>query len=530
MSYRVHWGVALAGALAIAVAGPLPGRAQEAPPSRLKPLMPENPSPGPIGPALGPAPIPGTSSAGRSPSGQPLSGKVITGKPKPEKPTPTKYLPSKPIPDKDLSLFPKKPAPAKPEPPKPQSRLAPGPAKAKTAAASAADNPALTTGSLAGGEPRTPSLTGDADFAAFLRGLWPVARAHGVTKATFDMAFQGVEPDPRIAELTRKQAEFVKPVWSYLDGAVSDQRIQRGREMAARWGETLAAVEARYGVDRRVVLGVWGLETNFGSFTGGKDVIRSLATLGAMGYRGSYFRDELVTALLILQQRHVSREDMKGSWAGAMGQTQFMPSSFMRFAVDADGDGHKDIWTSVPDALASTANYLHRNGWKTGLPWGMEVRLPARFDWRAQKGSFAHWAALGVRRADGGALPASGEASLFLPAGAHGPVFLVTANFAVIKRYNASDAYALGVAHLGDRVAGAGPILAEWPTDEPPLDRSQRVELQQRLAALGYDIGEADGRLGSKTREALRDFQSRRGFVPDGYPGPVALDALRAAR
>jgi lytic murein transglycosylase len=300
--------------------------------------------------------------------------------------------------------------------------------------------------------------------------------------------------------------------------------------MAARWNDTLAAVEAQYGVDRRVVLGVWGLETNFGSFTGGKDVIRSLATLAAMGYRGAYFRDELVTALVILQQKHVSRDAMKGSWAGAMGQTQFMPSSFMRFAVDADGDGHKDIWTSVPDALASTANYLHRNGWKPGLPWGMEVKLPARFDWRAHKGSFAHWAALGVRRADGRALPAAGEASLFLPAGANGPVFLVTANFAVIKRYNASDAYALGVAHLGDRLAGAGPLVAEWPVDEPPLDKAQRVELQQRLAAMGYDIGEADGRLGTKTREALRDFQARRGQVPDGYPGPLALDALRAAR
>jgi lytic murein transglycosylase len=526
MSYRVHWCLAVVGALALALGAPPPVRAQ------LKPLMPENPQAGPAGPALGAPPIPGASTTGRSTSGKPLSGKVITGKPKPEKATPTKYKASKPIPDKDLSLFPKKPQPGKPDTTKPdatkpQSRATPA---GKASSVSAADNPALTTGSLAAGEPRAPSLTGDAGFAAFLRGLWPIARAHGVSKATFDLAFDGVEPDPKIAELTRKQAEFVKPIWTYLDGAVSDQRVQRGREMAARWADTLATVEAQYGVDRRVVLGVWGLETNFGSFTGGKDVIRSLATLAAMGYRGTYFRDELVTALVILQQKHVSREAMKGSWAGAMGQTQFMPSSFMRFAVDADGDGHKDIWTSVPDALASTANYLHRNGWKPGLPWGMEVRLPPRFDWRVHKGSFAHWAALGVRRADGGPMPRAGEAGLFLPAGANGPAFLVTANFAVIKRYNASDAYALGVAHLGDRLGGAGPIVAEWPVDEPPLDKAQRVELQQRLSAMGYDIGEADGRLGSKTREALRDFQARRGHVPDGYPGPLALDALRAAR
>jgi lytic murein transglycosylase len=394
------------------------------------------------------------------------------------------------------------------------------------------DNAALTTGSLAAGTPKpgSPATVSDESFQVFLRTLWPLAQARGVTPDTFKAAFDGISPDPKIEELTRKQAEFVKPVWSYLDSAASEQRIARGREQGVQWAEALEAAQKTYGVDPAVILGVWGMETNFGSFTGGKDVIRSLATLSAMNYRGTFFRDELVTALVILQQGHVDRAEMRGSWAGAMGQTQFMPSSFMRFAVDADGDGHKNIWTSVPDAMASTANYLQKNGWKPGLPWGFEVTLPEHFDYRRDKADFARWAGAGVRRADGQALPSHGEASLFLPAGARGPVFLVTANFGVIKRYNNSDSYALGVAHLGDRIYGGAPIMAAWPVNERPLDASQRIELQQRLSQLGYDIGTPDGRLGGKTKDALRDFQTRRGFVPDGYPSLAALESLRAAR
>ena len=226
----------------------------------------------------------------------------------------------------------------------------------------------------------------DAGFQAFVREIWPLAKARGVDANTFKEAFDGLSPDPKIEELTKKQAEFVKPVWSYLDSAASEQRIGRGREQGVQWSAALEAAQKTYGVDPAVILGVWGMETNFGSFTGGKDVIRSLATLAAMKYRGTFFRDELLTALVILQQKHVARADMKGSWAGAMGQTQFMPSSFMRFAVDADGDGHKNIWTSIPDAMASTANYLQKNGWKPGLPWGFEVTLPARFDSPVGKG------------------------------------------------------------------------------------------------------------------------------------------------
>jgi len=269
------------------------------------------------------------------------------------------------------------------------------------------------------------------------------------------------------------------------------------------------------------------METNFGGFTGGKDIIRSLATLASVGYRGTYFRDELISALLILQQHHVVRADFKGSWAGAMGQTQFMPSSFQKFAVDFDGDGKKDIWTNVPDALASTANYLKQNGWQAGLPWGFEVTMPRGFDYHMHHASFDDWSRQGVRAADGHAMPRSGEANLFFPAGADGPAFLVTNNYDVIKRYNNSDAYALGVAMLGDRIYGASQLYGTWPVEDPILGLQQRIELQQALTSLGYDVGEPNGRIGSRTRDAIRDFQDKRGLRPDGYAGRRVLEALR---
>jgi len=364
-------------------------------------------------------------------------------------------------------------------------------------------------------------------FSAFLERLWPQARARGVSRATFDAAFKNMTPDAEVIALTKKQSEFVKPIWDYLASATSSARLERGQRIMREYEQALAAVEARYGVDRSVILGVWGMETNFGSYTGGKDVIRSLATLASIGYRGTYFRDELINALRILEERHVARADFKGSWAGAMGQTQFMPSSFWRFAEDFDGDGHKDIWKSVPDALASTANYLRENGWRSGQPWGFEVTLPKGFDYRVHDASFTEWRARGVTRADGQALPQDGQGSVFYPAGADGPIFLVTSNFNVIKRYNASDAYALGVANLGDLLNGGSRIQAAWPTEDQLLAFSQRIELQRALTRLGYDVGKADGRIGSRTREALRDFQERAGLRPDGYPNRRVLEALK---
>ena len=381
-----------------------------------------------------------------------------------------------------------------------------------------------------GGSPAWAQDASDARFQRFVQGLWPAAKARGVSRATFEEAFRGVEPDPKIIALTKKQSEFVRPVWDYINGAISAQRLDRGRQMAAEWTRTLDAVERAYGVPRSVVLGVWGMETNFGSFTGSIYVVRALATLAYTGYRGGFFKEELLTALQVLEEDHIDRTKMLGSWAGAMGQTQFMPSSFVKYAVDGNRDGVRDIWASVPDALASTANYLRQHGWEPGLPWGFEVKIPQGFDFRHLRQAFAGWQQLGLRRMDGKAMPRTGEATLFLPGGANGPAFLVTANYDVIKAYNSSDAYAMGVAHLGDRVLGGHPIQGAWPKDEPMLDKDQRQELQKRLAGLGFYQGETDGKFGSRTRDAVRNFQLRRGLTPDGYADLAVLRELRTVR
>jgi lytic murein transglycosylase len=381
-----------------------------------------------------------------------------------------------------------------------------------------------------GGAPVLAQDASDVRFLRFVHGLWPAAKAWGVSRETFDEAFRGVTPDPKIVALTKKQSEFVRPIWDYINGAISAQRLDRGRQMADEWSRTLDAVERAYGVPRSVVLGIWGMETNFGSFTGSIYVVRALATLAYTGYRGGFFKEELLTALQVLEQDHVDSSKMLGSWAGAMGQTQFMPSSFMKYAVDGNRDGARDIWASVPDALASTANYLRQHGWEPGLPWGFEVRIPQGFDFRHLRQGFAGWQQLGLRRMDGKAMPRVGEASLFLPGGANGPAFLVTANYDVIKAYNSSDAYAMGVAHLGDRLLGGPPIQGAWPKDEPVLDKDQRQELQKRLAGLGFYQGETDGKFGSKTRDAVRNFQLRHGLTPDGYADLAVLRELRTVR
>lgn len=367
-------------------------------------------------------------------------------------------------------------------------------------------------------------------FRAFVESLWPVAQKAGVSRATFDGAFRGVGVDPKIIALTKKQSEFVRPIWDYIAGATGGGRLARGQEMARRWATTLDRVEQTYGVPRSVILGVWGMETNYGSFTGSIYAVRALATLAFARYRGEFFRDQLIVALQMLERDHIDREAMVGSWAGAMGQTQFMPTSYMAYAVDGDGDGKRDIWTSVPDALASTANYLRKHGWRPGLPWGFEVALPQGFDFRNLEHGFGQWRSLGLRRIDGAEMPRSGEARLYLPGGARGPAFLVTANYDAIKEYNSSDAYAMGVAHLGDRIYGGDPIRGNWPSKEPQLDKNQRVDLQRRLAKLGLYRGETDGKVGSKTREAVRQFQLNSGLVPDGYADPALLARLREAR
>ncbi len=384
----------------------------------------------------------------------------------------------------------------------------------------------------AGAGARSQELAlGDAQFRSFIAGLWPSARAAGVSRATFDAATGDLTPDAIVLRTIGKQAEFVKPIWSYVDGAVSTSRVGRGLARGAEFERTLSRVEAHYGVDRFVVLAVWGMETNYGGFSGKLGTIRSLATLAAAGHRGPFFRNELIVALQILEQGHVAPENMLGSWAGAMGQTQFMPSSFMKYAVDWDGDSHKDIWSSVPDALASTANYLAQHGWIKGWTWGYEIALPKHFSLRTHEPNeyrpFAQWAKADVTRADGVDMPETGEGALLLPAGRNGPAFLVTRNFAAIKSYNASSAYALGVSLLSDRLAGSPGLSAKWPVHERVLDAEQSYELQRLLARRGYHIGDFDGKIGEKAQVAIRHYQRQAGLEPDGFASVPLLERMR---
>lgn len=379
----------------------------------------------------------------------------------------------------------------------------------------------------AGARTQAAQPDAQAGFQRFLQTLWPLAQARGISRATFDMAFRGVTPDPSIVALTRKQSEFVAPIWQYLSNAVSGTRISRGRAHLEGKAAALASIEQRFGVPKEIVLAIWGMETSYGGFKGDKDVIRSLVTLASIRYRGEFFRDELLVALDLLQKGLAERSELKGSWAGAMGHTQFMPSSYMKHAVSYAGSGHADVWNNPLDALTSTANYLKAFGWVASLPWGFEVVVPQGFDYRLNRGAFSAFASAGITRADGRRLPSSGDARLFFPAGHTGPAFLLTSNFEVIKTYNMSDAYALGVGHLADRIGGRGPVQQAWPTAAPRLTKPQVQDLQRRLASLGLYSGTGDGRIGSGTREAVRQYQLRLGVIADGWPTPALLARLR---
>ena len=380
-----------------------------------------------------------------------------------------------------------------------------------------------------------PGLANEPAFANCLKDLRAEAAAKGVSMATFDQQTAQLQPDMAVVGFLDAQPEFVTPIWDYMAGLVDAERVTDGQRMLSHWQDVLARVEAEYAVDAATVVAVWGVESNFGRNFGSRPLLTSLSTLSCFGRRQPFFRGEFFTTLKIIQDGHVAPERLTGSWAGAFGHTQFMPSTFMRLAVDFDGDGRRDLVDSVPDALASTANFLKRAGWRSDMPWGFEVVLPAGFDasdaGRRNKQPMQAWAARGVKRVDGGALPAGAtQAGLLLPAGISGPAFLVTRNFDALYSYNAAESYALAIAHLSDRLRGGQPFATAWPTDDPGLSRAERREVQTLLIARGYDIGEPDGMIGARTREALKQVQAALGLEADGRAGQKVLHALRAVR
>jgi membrane-bound lytic murein transglycosylase B len=368
----------------------------------------------------------------------------------------------------------------------------------------------------------------DKSWRAFLDQLWIGAKAKEIKRSTFDLAFADVTPDPRVMPITKRQPEYIKPAGAYVNSIASANRASAGLRKEKEWSKTFDAIEKQYGVDRWLILSIWGMETSFGSMKDKWDVIRSLATLAHAKFRDPYFRNELIVALKILQDGHVARNAFVGSWAGAMGQTQFMPTNFMDYAVDFSGDGRKDIWNNVPDVLASTANYFIKEKWTPGMPWGFEVFVPKGFDYRQSRGTFAEWKERGVRRTDGGAFPANGDAILFFPTGSIGPAFLITENFNAIKRYNNSDVYALAIGLLSDRMHGGGVIRAKWPEQATQPSREDRIALQKKLASLGYKVRNFTGHMDFDLRDAIRLEQVKLGMLPDGHPSPEFLQKLGA--
>ncbi len=365
---------------------------------------------------------------------------------------------------------------------------------------------------------------------AWVAAFRPRALAAGIPAATFDAALRGVAFNASVVERDRNQNEFTKTVWDYLDTAVSADRVALGIKAVDRNRDLLERIEAEYGVEKEVVAAVWGLESAYGTSRGDLPVLGSLATLAYEGRRGAFFEAELIAALRIVAGGHV--ESFAGSWAGASGHTQFMPSSWEDFAVDFDGDGKRNLWGEDPaDALASTANYLRHWGWTAGQPWGLEVTLPEGFDYdqtteRVVK-PVADWVALGVAPVAGGVLPDHGPGSILLPGGARGAAFLIFPNFQVIEKYNTADAYIIGIGHLADRIKGGPPIAATWPRELRALTLEERRELQERLVQAGFDPGGVDGRMGPKTVAAVKAFQKAKGLVPDGYPSLEVLTLLR---
>jgi lytic murein transglycosylase len=372
-----------------------------------------------------------------------------------------------------------------------------------------------------------------ADFHVCIQRLWPAAAKRGISRSNFAKYTAALTPDLRIMDLLDNQPEFTKSVWDYLDILVTNERIERGRALVEKYRSIFDAVERTYGVDRYTIAAIWGVESNYGTLGGERPVLRSTATLACIGRRQSFFREEFLSTLEILQRGDVRPEHLVGSWAGAFGPTQFMPTAFKRYAVDFDRDGRRDVVDSMPDLIASTANNLKKDGWITGQTWGYEVVVPATFNFlladQGRSMSIREWERHGIRRPDGHPFPRPDDhAFLLVPAGVQGPGFLMLTNFSVIMKYNPAEAYALAIGHLADRLRGGSAFAQDWPRYERVLSRTERLELQQLLARHGFDVGEPDGLFGLKTRAAIREFQARSGRIPDGFASAGILDQLRA--
>src|SRR4051812_2846097 len=372
-----------------------------------------------------------------------------------------------------------------------------------------------------------------ANFQNCVAAMWPDAARRHVTRENFERFTAGLEPDLRIMDLMDSQPEFTKAIWDYLDILVNDNRLAKGREILAKYKSQFDAVEKVYGVDRYAVASIWGIESNYSTQMGDRNVVQSTATLACIGRRQKYFRDEFLTTLEILHRGDLSPEQMRGSWAGAFGPTQFMPTAFKRYAVDADGDGRRDVVDNPYDLIASTANNLKKDGWQTGATWGYEIVIPKGFNFmladRSKMMTLAQWDHLGVKRADGKPYSNPTEkAYLLAPAGAEAPGFLMLGNFRVIMKYNPAEAYALAIGHFADRLRGGPPFMQPWPRQERVLSRAERLELQQLLAQRGFYRGTPDGQLGGQTREALRGFQASIGAAADGFASSDVLERLRA--
>lgn len=375
----------------------------------------------------------------------------------------------------------------------------------------------------------TPVYRKAASFTEWRQQFRTKALRAGIRADLFDSVFAEVTIDPAVVRADSAQPEFTRPVWEYLEGAISTTRVRKGQALLEEHAATLDGIEQRYGVNRETLVAIWGMESSFGQFMGDNSVIRSLATLAYEGRRPQFAEDQLLAALQILQSGDIGAQGLNGSWAGAMGQTQFIPTTYLTHAVDFDGDGRRDIWNSSADALASAAHYLKASGWQMDKPWGFQVALPTGFDYALAdsdvRKTYAEWQALGVKGSAAG-LDADDQGYLLLPAGYRGPAFLVFRNFNAILRYNNSSSYALAVGLLSEAFNGRGQISGSWPKGDRPLGRSERETLQEGLKARGYNPGPVDGIIGANTRRAIRAFQQSLGLPADGYPTPSLLEVL----